>query len=85
MNTLVDLIRVRASTSSQSITFLDEHGHVESSLSYAELYPIALDVSCSLHSSGLLAGTTNIVIANFADARSSIIAFWACCLGGFLS
>jgi hypothetical protein len=83
MNTLVDLLRVRASTSTQSITFLDEHGRVESALSYAELYPIALDVSRSLLSSGIVAGTTNVIIASFSDARSSVIAFWACCLGQF--
>lgn len=81
MDTLIDLLSLRAQTSTHAVSFLDAAGRVESVMSYSDLYATALGLSHALRTSGMGPGTSNVVIGNFQDARSSILAFWACCLG----
>jgi acyl-CoA synthetase (AMP-forming)/AMP-acid ligase II len=85
MYTLVELLHTRAVQSSRTVTFLDDDGHIESVLSYAELYSTALSLAHALHSSGLRPGNNNVVMTNFSDARHHILTFWACCIGVYNS
>jgi non-ribosomal peptide synthetase component E (peptide arylation enzyme) len=82
--TLVELLHARAQTSLNDITFLNDEGHSASVLSYAELYRTGLRLSYALRQSGLVPGTSNVVLARFDDVRKSILTFWACCLGKWL-
>lgn len=84
MRTLSEILRARAQDSSNGVTFLGEDGRVEDTLSYQDLFVAALSISAALLKRGFNTKSSTVIICSVNDMRSSILCFWACCLGMFI-
>ena len=80
--TLTSLLCSRSLENGTGIYFLDDSGRVAETLSYADMYHIALSDSQRLRSLiTQLEPEVDVIIASLSNNASHVRLFWACCFG----